>query len=116
MINYSSVDLTNIEKQHRYWARLRGHRRKMDKIRDKKQDLCAASTDDDIHCCPDHSVFATMSMVGKFRGTARVVNYAGLVRGKTQRIIKMEDAGQEEDAMIDDVAAFIDGLKREVIR
>ena len=55
--------------------------------------------------------FATMSMVGKIQGTARVVNYAGLVRGKTQRIIKMEDAGQEEDAMIDDVAAFIDGLR-----
>lgn len=55
--------------------------------------------------------FATMYMVGKIQGTARVVNYAGLVRGKTQRIIKMEDAGQEEDAMIDDVAAFIDGLR-----
>lgn len=55
--------------------------------------------------------FATMSMVGKIQGTARVVNYAGLVRGKTQRIIKMEDSGQEEDAMIDDVAAFIDGLR-----
>lgn len=34
--------------------------------------------------------FATMSMVGKIQGTARVVNYAGLVRGKTQRIIKKD--------------------------
>ena len=34
-----------------------------------------------------------MSMVEKIQGTARVVNYAGLVRGKTQRIIKLEDAG-----------------------
>lgn len=27
--------------------------------------------------------FAIMSMVGKIQGTARVVNYAGLVRGGT---------------------------------
>lgn len=27
-------------------------------------------------------------MVSRIQGTARVVNYAGLVRGKTQRIIK----------------------------
>ena len=31
--------------------------------------------------------FCIMSMVEKIQGTARVVNYAGLVRGKTQRII-----------------------------
>ena len=37
--------------------------------------------------------FAIMVLVGKIQGTARVVNYAGLVRGKTQRIIKLEDAG-----------------------
>ena len=29
-----------------------------------------------------------MVLVSKIQGTARVVNYAGLVRGKTQRIIK----------------------------
>ena len=28
--------------------------------------------------------FAIMSMVGKIQGTARVINYAGLVRGGTQ--------------------------------
>ena len=33
--------------------------------------------------------FCIMSMVEKIQGTARVVNYAGLVRGKTQRIIKL---------------------------
>lgn len=33
-----------------------------------------------------------MVLVSKIQGTARVVNYAGLVRGKTQRIIKLEDA------------------------
>ena len=33
-----------------------------------------------------------MILVSKIQGTARVVNYAGLVRGKTQQIIKLEDA------------------------
>ena len=35
-----------------------------------------------------------MSLVADIQGTARVVNYAGLVRGTTQRIVKMEDAGR----------------------
>ena len=56
-------------------------------------------------------IFCIMSLVGKIQGTARVVNYAGLVRGKTQRIIKLEDAGQAEDEMIDSVASYIDGLR-----
>lgn len=33
-----------------------------------------------------------MILVSKIQGTARVVNYADLVRGKTQQIIKLEDA------------------------
>ena len=37
--------------------------------------------------------FGIMSMVSSIQGTARVVNYAGLVRGCAQRIIKLEDAG-----------------------
>ncbi len=56
-------------------------------------------------------VFVIMSLVGKIQGTARVVNYAGLVRGKTQRIIKLEDAGKPQDGMIDDVSSFIEGLR-----
>lgn len=34
-----------------------------------------------------------MLLVSDIQGTARVVNYAGLVRGTTQRIVKLEDAG-----------------------
>lgn len=37
--------------------------------------------------------FAVLVLVGKIQGTARVVNYAGLVRGKTQRIVKLEISG-----------------------
>ena len=40
-----------------------------------------------------------------------MVNYAGLVRGKTQRIIKLEISGSPQDEMIADIDAFIDGLE-----
>ena len=55
--------------------------------------------------------FGIMSLVSRIQGTARVVNYAGLVRGKTQRIIKLENAGQPQDGMIADIDAFIEGLR-----
>lgn len=48
-----------------------------------------------------------MVLVSKIQGTARVVNYAGLVRGKTQRIIKLEDAKEPQDEMIASVASFM---------
>ena len=46
-----------------------------------------------------------MILVSKIQGTARVVNYAGLVRGKTQQIIKLEDAKEPQDEMIASVAS-----------
>ena len=52
-----------------------------------------------------------MVLVSKIQGTARVVNYAGLVRGKTQRIIKLEDAKEPQDEMIESVSLFIEGLR-----
>ena len=55
--------------------------------------------------------FCIMSLVGKIQGTARVVNYAGLVRGMTQRIVKLEISGQPQDGMLADIDAFIDGLR-----
>lgn len=50
-------------------------------------------------------------MVSRIQGTARVVNYAGLVRGKTQRIVKLEDARMPQDDMITDVKGYIKGLR-----
>lgn len=41
-----------------------------------------------------------MLLVSDIQGTARVVNYAGLVRGTTQRIVKLEDAGQPQDDLL----------------
>ena len=55
--------------------------------------------------------FCIMLLVGQIQGTARVVNYAGLVRGKTQRIIKLENAGQPHDEMIESVTSYIKGLR-----
>ena len=55
--------------------------------------------------------FAALVLVGKIQGTARVVNYAGLVRGKTQRIVKLEISGTPEDDLLDDVASYIEGLR-----
>lgn len=52
-----------------------------------------------------------MGIVSGIQGTARIVNYAGLVRGKTQRIVKLEISGEQEDDMIADIDSFIDGLR-----
>lgn len=55
--------------------------------------------------------FGVIVLVGKIQGTARVVNYAGLVRGKTQLIVKLEISGTPEDALLGDVASYIEGLR-----
>ena len=55
--------------------------------------------------------FGIMILVSDMQGTARVVNYAGLVRGKTQQIIKLENAQKPQDEMIREVDAYIDGLR-----
>lgn len=56
-------------------------------------------------------IIRMMFIVSGIQGTARVVNYAGLVRGKTQRIVKLEIAGKPEEEMLDEVNSFIDGLR-----
>ncbi len=52
-----------------------------------------------------------MVLVSDIQGTARVVNYAGLVRGTTQRIVKLEDAGQPQDDLLKAVDSYINGLR-----
>ena len=56
-------------------------------------------------------IIAMMMIVSSIQGTARIVNYAGLVRGKTQRIVKFEISGRQEDDMIQEIESFIDGLR-----
>lgn len=55
-----------------------------------------------------------MLLVSDIQGTARVVNYAGLVRGTTQRIVKLEDAGQPQDDLLKAVDSYINGCVTEV--
>ena len=52
-----------------------------------------------------------MLLVSDIQGTACVVNYAGLVRGTTQRIVKLEDAGQPQDDLLKAVDSYINGLR-----
>ena len=65
------------------------------------------SADDDIDC----AVFSIMIMVGQIQGTARIVNYTGFVRGGTQRMVKLENAGQPQDKMRGIIASYINGLQ-----
>ena len=51
--------------------------------------------------------------IDALQGTARVLNYAGLVRGATQREVKLEMAGQENDELIAYLDDIIYGLRYE---
>lgn len=56
-------------------------------------------------------IIIMMGIVSDIQGTARIVNYTGLVRGETQRLIKLELSMQQENEMIHDIRTFIDGLR-----
>lgn len=45
-------------------------------------------------------VVLMMIEITKLQGTARVVNYAGLVRGATQRLVKLEMSGNPNDELV----------------
>lgn len=52
-----------------------------------------------------------MMQIEKLQGTARVINYAGLVRGATQREVKLEVTGNENDDLIQYLDDILSGLK-----
>ena len=60
-------------------------------------------------------IIIMMGIVSDIQGTARIVNYTGLVRGETQRLIKLELSMQQENEMIHDIRTFIDGLRNEIL-
>lgn len=45
-------------------------------------------------------VVLMMVQINRLQGTARVINYAGLVRGATQRLVKLEIAQQPNDGLV----------------
>lgn len=56
-------------------------------------------------------VVMIMMQIGNLQGTARVINYAGLVRGDTQREIKLEITGTQNDELIQYLDDIISGLR-----
>ena len=45
-------------------------------------------------------VIMMMIQIDHLQGTARVINYAGLVRGATQRLVKLEITGSRNDELV----------------
>ncbi len=58
-------------------------------------------------------VVGMMVQTEKLRGTARVINYTGLVRGATQREIKLEITGNPNDELIQNLDDILSGLRYE---
>lgn len=56
-------------------------------------------------------VVVMMWEIRKIQGTAKAVNYAGLVRGGTQREVKLEVTGTADDELIAYLDDILDGLK-----
>lgn len=55
--------------------------------------------------------FLVLQAVDEMNGDARTVNYGGLVRGATQRLVKLElMRSQDGDALINRLSGYIDGL------
>ena len=52
-----------------------------------------------------------MVNISRLQGTARVINYAGLVRGDTQREVKLEITGNPDDELIKYLDDILDDLK-----
>lgn len=56
-------------------------------------------------------VLLVMNKINKIQGTARVVNYTGIVRGAAQRIVKLEMAGMEDPELMNYMEEIIYELK-----
>ena len=54
--------------------------------------------------------YVSLSSIHQMRGNARVVNYAGIVRGATQRLVKKELQGYPDDALILRLDSIVDEL------
>lgn len=56
-------------------------------------------------------VVLMMVQINRLQGTARVVNYAGLVRGATQRLIKLEITQNQNDDLVQYLDEVLAGLQ-----
>lgn len=58
-------------------------------------------------------VVLMMTQISRLQGTARVINYAGLVRGATQRLVKLELSECPDREMVQYLDNILSGLKYE---
>lgn len=56
--------------------------------------------------------FFMVKSVENIQGSARVVNYTGIVRGATQRLVKLEMAGRPDDALIEKLNTVLSDLNQ----
>lgn len=56
-------------------------------------------------------LIGTFYIFRRISGTSRVINYSGIVRGCTQRVVKLELQGQESDDLIDYLDEILDELQ-----
>ena len=56
-------------------------------------------------------VIFMMIQISRLQGTARVINYAGLVRGATQREVKLEITGNQNEELIKYLDDILSGLR-----
>ena len=56
-------------------------------------------------------IIMIMVQITRLQGTARVINYAGLVRGATQRMVKLEITGSRSDELIKYLDDILSGLR-----
>ena len=56
-------------------------------------------------------VASMILQINALQGTARVINYAGIIRGATQREVKLEVVGQPNDDLIVYLDEILHGLK-----
>lgn len=54
--------------------------------------------------------FLSMESNAKLQGNARIINYTGIIRGATQRLIKQELNHEPNDALIDELDRTLHGL------
>lgn len=55
----------------------------------------------------------SMYSIYRMQGNARVINYSGLIRGATQRLVKQEMNGQKNDKLVDELDQILLGLARQ---
>ena len=56
-------------------------------------------------------IICMMIQISRLQGTARVINYAGLVRGTTQREVKLEITGNQDEELINYLDDILSGLR-----